>query len=188
MEAPPPHGSVRCTYCLASLVAAPGGWRPAALDAAPEPLADPELARLWVGGTRYAVLGRIARGEGSDVFLARRDARVTERVIVKALRAERDADLLAHEAEVLEALSRSTAQGAAHFSRVVPHVVKHGVGRLGVTGHDGDRLVTVLRYASGFAHTLEEVRGVHAQGVAPEASVWLWKHMLETIGWAHRSD
>ncbi len=187
MEAPPPHGSVRCTYCLASLVAAPGGWRPAALDAPPEPVADPELPRMWVGGARYALVGRMARGEGTDVLLARRDARVTERVVVKALRAERDADLLAHEAQVLESLARSKAQGAPHFSRVVPQLVTHGMARLGNNGRDGERLVTVLRFTSGFVHTLEAVRKVHGQGVGPETSVWLWKRTLETLGWAHRS-
>ena len=184
---PPPTGVVRCGYCALLLASAPGGWRPAAPPAEVEPLRDPHLPRLWIGGARYALLGRLARGEGSDVLLGRRDGRLTELVVVKALRARGDADFLAREHEVLEALEKSTAQGAPHFSRLVPQRVAEGTARLGMTGEGGERKVAVHRFRSGFVHTWDDVAAAHPGGVEPRASVWLWKRVLELLGWIHAS-
>jgi hypothetical protein len=57
-----------------------------------------------VAGTRYVLLGRLGRGDGCDMFLARRDARLTELAVLKVVRALSDADLVSREYEVLEAL------------------------------------------------------------------------------------
>jgi hypothetical protein len=184
---PPSSGAVRCAYCAALLVLDASGWKPAAPLAEPEPLRDPHLWRLWIGGARYAVLGRIARGEGSDVFFARRDARVTELVVVKALRALEDADLLAREGEVLERLLASTAHGASHFARLLPQPVARGVARLGMKGDLGERPVAVFRHRSGFDATFEDVLREYPEGVAPEAAVWMWKRVLELLAWVHRA-
>lgn len=184
---PPPTGSVRCGYCSVLLASTPGGWRPAAPPAEVEPLRDPHLPRLWIGGARYAVLGRLARGEGSDALLGRRDGRLTELVVIKALRACGDADLLAREDDVLESLEKSQAQGAPHFSRLLPQRVAHGLARLGMTGEGGERRVSVHRFRSGFVHTWDNIAAAHPSGVAPEAAVWLWKRTLELLGFLHES-
>jgi hypothetical protein len=184
---PPPTGAVRCRYCALLLAPGPGGWRPAAPPAEDEPLRDPELPRLWLGGVRYAVLGRLARGEGCDAFLARRDTRLTERVVLKVLRAGADADLLEREHAVLEALERSGALGAPHYARLLPQRVAIGTARLGLRGDEGERRVAAHGFRSGFVHTFDDVRRAHPGGIAPEAAVWLWKRTLEFLGWLHRS-
>lgn len=184
---PPATRTQRCGYCATLLAPGPGGWQPAAQEVREEPLVDPERTRLWVGGLRYAVLGRIARGEGCDVFLARRDGRLTERVLIKVLRAGGDRDLLEREQVVLESLESSRAAGAPHFSRLIPQRVAHGVARLGLHGDGGERRVSVMRWRSGFVHTMGDVLDVHRSGVTPETSVWMWKRTLEQLGWVHRS-
>ncbi|MDQ3037223.1 MAG: hypothetical protein M3Y87_32820, partial [Myxococcota bacterium] len=140
-----------------------------------------------IAGRRYALLGRVAQGESSDVFLARRDARLTERVLIKVLRADGDRDLLEREQAVLESLEESTANGAPHFTRLLPQRVASGIARLGLHGDGGERRVSVMRWRSGFVHTMRDVLEAHGGGVSAETSVWMWKRMLEQLGWVHRS-
>lgn len=183
--APLPPGSggvVVCSFCnrtLTGVPSVPGGARD-------EPAGDlyPGRPRVHVGGATYAVMGRVARGEGSDVFLARRDARLTELVLLKVLRAAGDADLLAREWKMLEALHASTAQGAAYFTSLLPQPVAHGTlaNDAGYT-----RAASVFRWRSGFQHTLEDVAREYPDGVDPRAAVWMWKRALELLGWVHRA-
>jgi hypothetical protein len=179
--------SVRCAFCAARLIAGEDGWVPAPAEHAPEPLRHPTMRRLWLGGHRYALLGRLARGEGSDVFLAERDGRLTERVVLKILRAEKDRDLLEREHAVLAELEKSDAQGAAHFTRLLPQRVALGVARLGMHGEAGERHVSALRWRSGFVHTGDDVIAAYPGGVPRAATVWMWKRMLELLGFVHRS-
>lgn len=179
--------SVRCAFCAARLVVGSGGWVPAPAEHAPEPLRHPTMRRLWLGGHRYALLGRLARGEGSDVFLAERDGRLTERVVLKILRAEKDRDLLEREHVVLAELEKSDAQGAPHFARLLPQRVAYGVARLGMHGEAGERHVSALRWRSGFVHTGGDVMAAYPGGVPRAATVWMWKRMLELLGFVHRS-
>lgn len=186
---PPPSATraERCGYCAALLAPGPGGWQPAPREAQDEPLVEPARTRLWVGGQRYAILGRVARGESTDVFLARRDARLTERVLIKVLRAADDRELLEREQTALEALEKSRAKGSAHFTRLLPQRVHCGVARLGLHGDGGERHVAVMRWRSGFVHTMRDVLDAHRGGVSAETSVWMWKRMLEQLGWVHAS-
>lgn len=142
---------------------------------------DPEKATL--GGLPYRVLGHLASGESSEVFLAERARRVTERVVLKVLRAPADRDLLEREHRILLALQDSSAQGAAHFTERLPQPVAHGTLRF----RDAERPATALRYASGFVHTLEDVRSAYPDGVDPRHAVWLWRRMLEVLGFVHRA-
>lgn len=187
MPPPPATRTQRCGYCSVLLAPGPGGWAPAAVQSKPEPLLDPHLTRLWIGGHRYALLGRIAQGESSDVFLARRDGRITERVLIKMLRADVDEDLLENERRVLETLEKSRAQGAPYFTGMIPQRVDAGLARLGLHGREGARRTSVFRWRSGFVHTMNDVFSAHSSGIVPEAAVWMWKRMLETLGWVHKS-
>ena len=185
---PPPAAlrAQRCGFCGVVLIAAHGtAWRPA--QTIEQPLADPHLPRLWVSGHRYVLLGRLARGDGSDVFRARRDARITEQVVVKILRNMVDADLLDREQGNLRALEASNASGSTHFAQLLPQRVDHGTARLGATGRDGERHVAVFRWRSGFIHTFEDVFEAHPNGVAPETAIWMYKRLLELLGWVHAS-
>lgn len=187
MPPPPATRTQRCGYCSALLAPGPGGWQPAAAEAREEPITDPHRRRVWVGSHRYAILGRLAQGESCDVFLARRDGRITERVLLKILRTDGDEDLLQNEQRVLETLEKSRAQGAPYFSVLLPQRVDAGIARLGKHGDEGERRATVLRWRSGFIHSMNDVFAAHPSGIIPEASVWMWKRMLETLGWVHKS-
>lgn len=187
MPPPPATRTSRCGYCSALLAPGPGGWQPAAIDAHPEPLLDPHLHRVWVGGHRYALLGRIAQGESTDVFLARRDGRLTERVLIKFLRTDGDEDLLDNERRVIEALEKSRYQGAPYFVPLLPQRVDSGLARLGKNGNEGEKRASVVRWRSGFVHSMNDVFTTHSSGIIPEASVWMWKRMLEMLGWVHKS-
>jgi hypothetical protein len=187
MAPPSATRAMRCGYCAALLTPGPGGWQPAPQEEREEPIVDPARTRLWIGGLRYAILGKIARGDASDVFMARRDARITELVVIKVLRAIGDLDLLAREQEVLEGLEKSTAPGTPHMARLLPQRVDHGIARVGMHGDDGERRVSVFRWRSGFVHTIEDVLTAYSKPIDPAHAVWMWKRVLEQLAWAHQS-
>jgi hypothetical protein len=183
---PPPSAvrSRRCAYCRVVLAPANGVWHPEnAID--DERYGDEREPRLWIGGHRYALVGRLARGEASDVFLGRRDEAMSAQVVVKVLRASRAADLLAREETVLEALAQSSAQGAPHFTRLMPEPVAFGEARLGHDGLGGERMVAIRRWRPGFVHTLDDVRRAHGDALEPAHAVWIWKRVLELLGFLH---
>jgi hypothetical protein len=174
-----------CPYCKRALAVEPGvvfakAFARAAALRDEEANASPDLVR--VGDVPYVVEGRIARGESSDVFLARRAHRVTERVVIKVLRALGDAPRMQREAETLRALEGSTTHGTGHFSRLVPQLVQES------TLVDDDRTTRpalVVRRASGFCATLADARAAFPDGVDPRAAVWMWRRVLELLAWVH---
>jgi hypothetical protein len=137
-----------------------------------------------VGSKAYRLLGRIARGESSDVFLAERDCALGERVVIKVQRARDDADLLRRERGILQALAESGEQGTPYFSLRVPQLVD--IGELAPSG-DPVPLALVLRHPAGFIETLRGVAAAHPQGLDARHGVWIWRRLLEVLGWAHRS-
>jgi hypothetical protein len=183
---PPPAylwGALTCAYCGATAVAATGGW-PLAPPPPPETPYAPHLPRVTVAGVRYAVLGRLGRGDSSDVFLVRRDARLSELGVLKVVRAPEDAALIAREFEILGELLGSKAQGAEHFRRLLPQPVAQGP----VKDPEGTpRAAAVYRWRSGFQHTFSEVLEVYPSGVDPRAAVWMWKRVLELLTFVHAS-
>jgi len=139
-----------------------------------------------VGDVPYSIEGRLARGESSDVFVARRARRVTERVVIKILRAHDDADLLDREATILDELRASTVRGSSHFSRLVPQLVQRGHAFEVRNGAEGERRpALVTRLLSGFFPTLRDARAAYPSGVDPRAAVWMWRRALETLDWVH---
>ena len=176
-----PTGVMHCDYCGVALVPTAGGVR---LMQPPETdLPEPGRTRLWAGGRRYLLEGRVAKGSSSDVFLGRFDHRLSEQVVMKMLRASEDLDVFRHEWEVLGALQRATRDGTAHFSRLMPSPVAFGEARLGINGTEGTRQVMVLGLASGFVHTFDDVRAAYPSGIPAGASIWLWKRVLESLAW-----
>jgi serine/threonine protein kinase len=143
-----------------------------------------EHETLSIAGRAHRVLGRIATGHSCDVFLAERVAALGQRVVVKVLRAETDADLVARESVVLQALAASAARGASHFRRLVPEWVAGGDAE---PGAGGPRPAIVTRWASGFVHTLEDVREQHGASLDPRHAVWIWRRLLEILAFIHRS-
>lgn len=132
----------------------------------------------------YRVLGRIATGHSRDVFLAERIAALPERVVVKVLRASEDEELARNERRVLDALASSAAGGAAHFRHLVPELVVSGDADVGA---EEPRLAVVTRWASGFVHTLDDVRAQHGTSLDARHGIWIWRRLLELLAWIHRS-
>lgn len=172
-----------CAYCKRALLVHAEEWRPKPSVEIIDPPIFPGRPRVTVAGVAYVIEGRIASGEGCDVLLARRDARITERVVLKVVRALADSDLLAREWAVLQSLHDSRAQGAEHFTTLLPQPVAHGP----LTPSEPSRLASVFRWRSGFVHTFEDIRSEHPRGVDPQTAVWLWKRTLELLGFVHRS-
>ena len=143
-----------------------------------------EHETISVAGRGYRLLGRIATGHSTDVLLAERVAALRGRVVVKVLRADTDADLLAAESRVLQALASSSALGASHFRRLVPEWVAGGDADAGA---GGPRPAIVTRWASGFVHTLEDVREQHGASLDLRHAIWIWRRLLEILAWVHRS-
>jgi hypothetical protein len=186
---PPPSAvrSQRCGYCRAVLAPAGNVWRPEREGDEDARYEDEAAPRFWLDGHRYVLSGRLARGEGSDVFLGWREHAMKARVVAKVLRVREAEARMRHEQGVLEALARSRVQGAGHFSRLVPEPVAFGLARLGANGRGGTRLVALRRYRPGFVHTLDDVRRAHGDRLEPAHAVWMWKRILESLGFVHAS-
>jgi hypothetical protein len=193
---------VVCEFCGVAVAEDGGLVHAAAFRRALSDLSrdDGARPRVEVAGLPYRVLGRLAHGESSDVFLAERAQPITERVLIKVLRADADADLLDREWEALTALHRSEADGADEVARRIPDLVNRGR----VAGHDGGpskgppnppggggQRALVLRAASGFVDTFVDVMRAYPAGVPGEHAVWMWRRTLELLagvhrcGWAH---
>lgn len=174
---------VTCPYCDGTLAADPRVVWSSAYRRALSDAVEKGVPLLHVGDVPYAVEGRFARGESTDVFLARRAVAPTERVLIKVLRAEDDADLLEREWSVLSALHESEAPGSAHFTGRLPQLVARGA--MSAPGRSDGGTATVLRFQSGFVHTLDDVRAAHGDALDPRHAVWIWRRVLELLTWVH---
>jgi hypothetical protein len=139
---------------------------------------------VTVGARRYRILGRVARGESTDVFHAREARRAGSMVLIKVLRDERDRDFLERERNAVASLVRSGAHGAHYFSLLIPQILTFGSfsWRGSVIGD-----CTVVRAASGFVDSLVDVHAAFPNGVDPRHAVWIYKRMLEVLSWVHES-
>jgi hypothetical protein len=178
---------VQCTFCGASVVDGARVVHAADFRRAAKELGrgdDEGGARVEVGGVGYRILGRVGRGESSDVFLAERAQPATERVLVKVLRAAADADLLDREWEALAALSRSETPGADEALRRLTAPVRRG--RV-VSAGGTERRGLVFRARSGFVDTFDDVARAYPGGVDGRHAVWMWRRILEALSWVHRA-
>jgi hypothetical protein len=180
--------AVTCAHCGA--VVAPGipviarkGFRAALAQAERDVPAGPDDVTL--AGVRYRVLRVLAAGERADVLLATRARRLGERVVLKVLRNPAEAASVEREWAALEALQASDAQGAAHFTLRVPAPVARGEARLGLGGVA--RPALAVRASPGFRWTLADVRAEYPEGLDPRHAAWMWRRLLELLGWVHRA-
>lgn len=185
--APRLGGTVTCAYCQRTLTGVPEAtW--ASLLAAPDEERD--LAghiTVRVGGVRYAVRGLLGRGARAEVLLAERLRRPAELVVLKVLRGSSPA---AHasarrELSMLRALAKQGTPGAAFFTTLIPQPVAEGT----LVSRDlPERPAVVVRWRSGFQHSLREVRDAYPGGVDGRTVVWMWRRVLELLAWLHASD
>lgn len=179
---------VVCTYCGATVsldgeIVRRADFKKARARDGEEHAHDARL--VHVAGEPYIVRGSLAHGASSEVYWGERARRARELVVLKVLRAEADADLFAREWEILGALASSRARGTAHFSSFVPEPVARGVVEKG--GVATDRAVHVVRYKSGFSCTLSDVADAFGDRLDPRHAVWMWRRILEVLGWIHDS-
>ena len=76
-----PTGVMHCDYCGVALVPTTGGVR--LMQAQETELPEPGRTRLWAGGRRSILDGRVAKGSSSDVFLGRFDHRLSAHAEVR---------------------------------------------------------------------------------------------------------
>jgi hypothetical protein len=174
-----------CSYCNASVThdgetVRAADYRQALARATRD---DGGRPRLEIGGFAYRVLGLVAQGESSDVFLATRARTVSERVLVKVLRSDKDRDLLDAEWSVLTRLGNDAVNSEALRGRL-PQLV--GRGPVKVDGQPaGEGLV--LRALSGFADTFDDVLAAYPAGVDGTHAAWMWRRTLELLAGVHRA-
>jgi serine/threonine protein kinase len=152
-------------------------------DPVPSSTPDDGRLRLAIDGRTYLILGKLATGDSTDVFLGRWVQRLGEQVVIKVLRSASDRDLLVREHAFLRRLHESPLPGTSHFAGLIPEPVACGPARVGAS----ERFLMVLRWRSGFLHTVEDVMRYYTQGVDPHVAAWVFKRVLEILHWSHQS-
>jgi hypothetical protein len=132
--------------------------------------------RAWfaVGGEHWTTLALLARGEIADVYLAERARWPPERALLKVLREAADLPMLDLEWNALHALRELGPR--------VPDPIARGSVEGGP--HSGAQ-AELLRWVPGFEHTLEEARAAFPAGIDAHAAVWIWRRLLEALGFLH---
>lgn len=131
-------------------------------------------------GQHYRVLKRLHVGQYATVDLAERTARPTERVVLKTFHAGTPAALPQNEWEALTALQDSEARGAGTFLSRVPEAVAFSAVA-------GEPFRLAYRWAPGFGSSLAEAQATSGGGIPPIAAVWVWRRVLEALGFIHDS-
>jgi len=180
--------SVVCSFCHSTVQVDPSAMSAAlfreALAAWNSPETHGYTSFSSIGQSHWASRHFIARGEISDVYLAERARRPTERVLLKVLREPGDGPLFDREWDVLDRLQQSESPGADLFTTLVPQPVARG---LVDNGPYQGRRAMAFRWASGFCETFEGVRRAFPQGIDGQISIWMWRRILELLSFLHRS-
>jgi hypothetical protein len=175
---------VSCEYCHAEVVFDRLSVKASEYQRLLESYTHDSPADVTLAGFRLRLQGRIAVGHSSDVFLASRAARLSERLLLKVLRSPADEPLARHEHAVLAQLEASSEAGAVHFKSLIPQRAFSGV-------LDGDgfapAFAAAFRQHPGLSHTLAELRQRYPSGVDARHAIWIWRRALELLDWLHRS-
>lgn len=171
--------TVVCAYCEATVRVDPSAvsvqrYREA-LAQWNHPVGSDDAVRFSLGEQLWDEQRLLARGEISDVYLAKRARWPSELVLLKVVRDGADAPLLQHELDVLQRLRAAAESQQVNLGARVPQPIVSG------TLADG-RAAAAYRWAGGFVHTFEAIRSAHPQGIEPVASIWVWRRLLEVVG------
>lgn len=141
----------------------------------PLPVNEPAtLGTITVANQAYKIHGRIAQGAFSDVFLGRKDAALTEMVLIKVAR-----DNPAHLLQEWQLLTTLKSRGT-----LLPTPLKQGLAQC--AGRP-DKVGAVYRWRTGFAYTLKDIKAQFPKGLETEKAIWIWNRLLEQIGTLHNS-
>ena len=176
---------VVCEYCKSEIVldryvVKASEYRGALVDY----LAADGPNQFEIAGAPYRLTRQLAVGHSSDVWLAERATRLSERVVIKLLRNPEDRALLEHEQQVLRTLESSTERGHDYFATLLPQRVAFGQG---LRSGAAPILSAVFREPIGFSHTLLDVQRSFPSGADPRHLIWIWRRILELLSWVHRS-
>ena len=153
------------------------------LDAA----ADTSPLDVTSGGRTYEVLDRIAVGSVCTVYRCRFSCGLKKvEGVFKIARDARSNALVANEAEVLRSLHAS--EGSRRFTPFLPEVEAALSLADGPTG--AARRANVLRtceeiHSPDELYTLAEVRAQHPAGLEGGDVAWVWRRLLNVLGFAH---
>ena len=132
--------------------------------------------RFSMGDSHWTEQCLLARGEISDVYLAKRARWPSELVVLKVLRDHDDAPLFEREWDALGRLHASPIAPGMKFGLRVPMPVVRGP-----LENESGRLACAYRWAGGFMHTFEMVREAYPDGIPPVASIWILRRILEIL-------
>lgn len=172
---------VTCSYCRGTF--APDGravYRMAFARSLKEAEERTTGKAITLRGRRYVPELELARSPRAVTLVARVEVPAIERVVLKLAR---DAAYVERERSVLAAIAASTEAGHAHFATRVPQLVASGVADLEGTGAPA----IAVRQRRGYLHTGDDVRRAFPSGLDGRHVVWMWRRVLEVLGFAHRS-
>jgi len=139
---------------------------------------------LHLHGQHYSLLTRVGTGESAEVYLAERLSPLPQRVTLKIAHSATKPGRLTDEAEILEQLQSSRAQGADYFTQRLPQPVLAGVYEE-AAGYE--REVLILRHPCGYWGNLLNVKRHSPTGIDPRHGVWIWRRILEVLAFTHDS-
>ena len=173
---------VRCPYCTAmvtrsTLVVEARAFHEAWLRTRIE--ADASMRTIRLGDIHYRILARLGGGNASEAFLADRLDPLPERVVIRHALDGSPPGVLAREYAVLGALQALEGPGAAYFSQRLPQAIS-----LAQSPQMG-REALVTRHIPGCWGSLADVLQRQGQGIDPRHGVWIWRRILDTLGYLH---
>jgi hypothetical protein len=177
--------AVVCTYCAAEVTHCSDIVRAATFTEAYQRslnASDTGGRTIACGGERYRVLRQLGHGASAQVMLAQRLGALAERVVVKLAHPGTAPGRMQREAEVLQQLQRAPHAGSAYFSQRLPQAISHGIAE-----EDGGRRceALVLRHPTGYWGSLADVKRNYPDGIPAPHAVWMWRRILEVIGYVH---
>ena len=171
------HIVVVCRFCRAEVI--PGGEADGVVPRIP----DDGRPRISLGGRTYLVLGLLATGESSHVYLARWVVRLGETVLIKVATSPAGREQLRKEQRALSQLWKSDAQGAEYYVQRIPPPVAHGPVHI----LKDEYWASVMQYRAGFHTSLTQAVADNDGALSGRILVWVAKRTLETLAFIHRS-
>ncbi len=150
--------------------------------------------RLQIQNQTYQVQAQLGFGEHHSVLLAERLGPLAERVVIKLAHADLGAGAsaaapagatelrLQHETQILQQLQADTSPPAAYFSQRLPQAVCFGSAK---TAAGAEHAALVFRHPTGFWGSLDVVRQHYPKGVDARHIIWMWRRVLEVLGYLH---